>query len=163
FLAMGGVPEEWRGQAAASAFLHRSGRGRHAAAQAEPLVSKISCVTPPRRCKTYLRTTPRVTGRSRWPLGPRRRPRVPPTPHPSPPAPSPRPQYRGVPLNRVRPCFARKEPHMLVLSRRLHEKVVLPGLGITVQVVDIRRGAVRLGIEAPPGVTALREELVGKP
>ena len=51
---------------------------------------------------------------------------------------------------------------MLVLSRRLNEKVVLPGLGITVQVLAIRRGAVRLGIEAPPGVTVLREELVDK-
>ena len=52
---------------------------------------------------------------------------------------------------------------MLVLARRLNEKVVLPGLGITVQVRGIRRREVRLGIEAPTGVTILREELVGKP
>jgi carbon storage regulator CsrA len=52
---------------------------------------------------------------------------------------------------------------MLVLSRRLNEKIVLPGLGVTIQVVDIRRGAVRLGIDAPPKVYVLREELVGKP
>ena len=50
---------------------------------------------------------------------------------------------------------------MLVLARRLHESIVLPGLGITVQVVAIRRGSVRLGIVAPPGVAVLREELVG--
>ena len=52
---------------------------------------------------------------------------------------------------------------MLVLSRRLNEKIVLPGLGVTVQVLGIRRGAVRLGIEAAPDVTVLREEVVGKP
>ena len=49
---------------------------------------------------------------------------------------------------------------MLVLSRRLREKVVLPNLNVTVQVVALRRGVVRLGIEAPPDVTVLREELV---
>jgi carbon storage regulator CsrA len=52
---------------------------------------------------------------------------------------------------------------MLVLSRRLNEKIVLPGLGITVQVVALRGGTVRLGIEVPPDVAVLREELVGKP
>jgi carbon storage regulator CsrA len=52
---------------------------------------------------------------------------------------------------------------MLVLSRRRDEKIVLPGLGVTIQVLDIRRGAVRLGIAAPPEVTVLRQEVVGKP
>jgi carbon storage regulator CsrA len=52
---------------------------------------------------------------------------------------------------------------MLVLSRRLNEKIVLPGLGVTIQVLDIRRGAVRLGIDAPPDIAVLREEVVGKP
>jgi carbon storage regulator len=52
---------------------------------------------------------------------------------------------------------------MLVLSRRRNEKVVLPSLGVTVQVLAIRRGEVRLGIMAPPDVPILREELVGKP
>jgi carbon storage regulator CsrA len=51
---------------------------------------------------------------------------------------------------------------MLVLSRRLNEKIVLPGLAITIQVLDVRRGAVRLGIAAPPQVIVLREEVVGK-
>jgi len=48
---------------------------------------------------------------------------------------------------------------MLVLSRRLNEKIVFPGTQISVQVVAIRPGSVRLGIEAPRSVTVLREEL----
>jgi carbon storage regulator len=49
---------------------------------------------------------------------------------------------------------------MLVLSRRVSEKMVLPGLGVTVTVVAIKRGAVRLGIEAPPRVSVFREEVL---
>jgi carbon storage regulator len=49
---------------------------------------------------------------------------------------------------------------MLVLSRRVNETVVFPGLGITVRVVRIKGGAVRLGIETPRGVAVLREELL---
>ena len=45
---------------------------------------------------------------------------------------------------------------MLVLSRRLYEKVVMPGLNVTVQVVAIGNGRVRLGFEAPPDVMVLR-------
>ena len=52
---------------------------------------------------------------------------------------------------------------MLVLSRRLNEKVVLPGLGVTVQVVSVKPGVVRLGIDAPPQVRVLRAELLGRP
>ena len=48
---------------------------------------------------------------------------------------------------------------MLVLSRRLNEKVLFPTLNTAVQVVSIKGGAVRLGIEAPPEVTILRAEL----
>ncbi len=48
---------------------------------------------------------------------------------------------------------------MLVLSRRPNEKIVLPTINTTVQVVSIRPGLVRLGIEAPPEVTVVREEL----
>jgi sRNA-binding carbon storage regulator CsrA len=47
---------------------------------------------------------------------------------------------------------------MLVLSRRLNEKIVLPGLGIPVQVPDVRRG-----IGAAPEVCVRREELVDRP
>jgi carbon storage regulator CsrA len=48
---------------------------------------------------------------------------------------------------------------MLVLSRKLNEKIVFPTLNATVQVVEIKRGAVRLGIDAPPEVTIRRAEL----
>ena len=48
---------------------------------------------------------------------------------------------------------------MLVLSRKLFERIVLPTLDITVQVVAIKPGVVRLGIEAPRNVTVMREEL----
>jgi carbon storage regulator CsrA len=50
---------------------------------------------------------------------------------------------------------------MLVLSRRPNEKIVLPDLGITVQVLAIRGNAVKIGIEAPHEVRVLRSELQG--
>ncbi len=49
---------------------------------------------------------------------------------------------------------------MLVLSRRLGEKIVLPGLDITVQVVSVQGGVVRIGIEAPRDVKVYREEVL---
>jgi len=51
---------------------------------------------------------------------------------------------------------------MLVLSRKLKEKIVLPTLSIAIQVVEIGRGVVRLGIEAPPEVSVLREEVADR-
>ena len=48
---------------------------------------------------------------------------------------------------------------MLVLTRKRGETVVLDG-EIRVTVVALGRNAVRLGIEAPAGVTILREELL---
>ena len=48
---------------------------------------------------------------------------------------------------------------MLVLSRRIHEKVILPTVPATIQVVAVKPGVVRLGIEAPPAVPVLREEV----
>ena len=48
---------------------------------------------------------------------------------------------------------------MLVLSRRLNEKILFPTLRASVQVIAIRPGVVRLGVEAPPQVTVLREEV----
>jgi carbon storage regulator CsrA len=48
---------------------------------------------------------------------------------------------------------------MLVLSRKLNERIVLPALKTVIQVLDIKRGVVRLGVEAPRHLTVLREEL----
>lgn len=48
---------------------------------------------------------------------------------------------------------------MLVLSRRLNEKIVFPQFQTAVQVVSIKAGLVRLGIDAPAEVTVLREEV----
>lgn len=47
---------------------------------------------------------------------------------------------------------------MLVLSRRLGEKVVI-GDNITIEVVDIDRGKIRLGITAPSSVSIHRQEV----
>jgi carbon storage regulator len=47
---------------------------------------------------------------------------------------------------------------MLVLSRRRHASVVI-GSDIEVKVLSIRRGAVKLGIDAPPEVPIRRNEL----
>jgi carbon storage regulator CsrA len=48
---------------------------------------------------------------------------------------------------------------MLVLSRKLNEKILLPGTHTAIQVVGIKPGVVRLGIDAPPDVLVLREEI----
>lgn len=47
---------------------------------------------------------------------------------------------------------------MLCLTRRIGERIVIGG-GITVQVLQITGGIVRLGIVAPAGVTIDREEI----
>ena len=52
---------------------------------------------------------------------------------------------------------------MLVLTRRVNEKVVLPSLGVTVQVLAVGHRVVRLGVEAPAEVKVFREELLPKP
>jgi carbon storage regulator len=48
---------------------------------------------------------------------------------------------------------------MLVLARRLYERIILPSLDTTIQVVGIQGNLVRLGIEAPPAVPIFREEV----
>ena len=48
---------------------------------------------------------------------------------------------------------------MLVLSRRVGERIFFPGIGAYVKVVAIHGRTVRLCIEAPPEVRILREEL----
>ena len=48
---------------------------------------------------------------------------------------------------------------MLVLSRKLFERIHI-GKDIVIQVVDIDRGTVRIGIDAPREVKIYREELL---
>ena len=48
---------------------------------------------------------------------------------------------------------------MLVLSRKLGEKIYI-GDNICLTVVDIDRGKIRLGIEAPRDVPIVRQELL---
>jgi carbon storage regulator len=48
---------------------------------------------------------------------------------------------------------------MLVLSRKLGEKIFI-GDNICITVVDIDRGKIRLGIEAPRNVPIFRQELL---
>jgi carbon storage regulator len=48
---------------------------------------------------------------------------------------------------------------MLVLSRKLGEKICI-GENICITVVDIDRGKIRLGIEAPRDVPVFRQELL---
>jgi len=48
---------------------------------------------------------------------------------------------------------------MLVLSRKLGEKIFI-GENICITVVDIDRGKIRLGIEAPRDVPIYRQELL---
>ncbi len=51
---------------------------------------------------------------------------------------------------------------MLVLSRRLGQKIVFPGTQTTVQIVSLKPGVVRLGIDAPEHVAVYRDELLGR-
>jgi carbon storage regulator len=48
---------------------------------------------------------------------------------------------------------------MLVLSRKMNERILI-GDSIRVTVVSVRGNVVRIGIEAPPDVPILREELL---
>jgi carbon storage regulator CsrA len=49
---------------------------------------------------------------------------------------------------------------MLVLSRKVGEQVFVPPCRLTVRVLDITGGRVRLGFSAPPGVAILRQEIL---
>jgi carbon storage regulator CsrA len=48
---------------------------------------------------------------------------------------------------------------MLVLARRLNERILIPCIRAAVRVVSIQHGQVRLGVEAPPEVAVFREEI----
>lgn len=49
---------------------------------------------------------------------------------------------------------------MLVLTRGLKQQIVIGDQRITVTVLEVKGGRVRLGIEAPPEVTVRRKELL---
>jgi carbon storage regulator len=48
---------------------------------------------------------------------------------------------------------------MLVLSRKRNERIVVPTLGITIVLVEIRGDKARIGIEAPGAVPVHRAEV----
>lgn len=52
---------------------------------------------------------------------------------------------------------------MLVLTRKRGEKVIIPATGISVIVLEVGGGRVRLGFEAPERVTIVRAELASQP
>lgn len=52
---------------------------------------------------------------------------------------------------------------MLVLSRRADEKIVFPSIGVTVHVLRVNGSVARIGIDAPPELRILRQELAGTP
>ncbi|MDZ4688966.1 MAG: carbon storage regulator [Planctomycetaceae bacterium] len=49
---------------------------------------------------------------------------------------------------------------MLVLTRRIDENILIGDHEITIKILEIRGGRVRIGIEAPRDVVIRREELV---
>jgi len=51
---------------------------------------------------------------------------------------------------------------MLVLSRKSNEKVVIPAINTVIQIVSIKSGTVRLGIDGPRDVEVFREEVLGQ-
>jgi carbon storage regulator len=58
----------------------------------------------------------------------------------------------------MRPGCLQEESTMLVLSRKQGEKLRI-GDAVVITVVSTKEGRVRLGIEAPPDVSILRDEL----
>ena len=48
---------------------------------------------------------------------------------------------------------------MLVLSRKIGERIVLPETDVSIVLLAVSGRRVRLGIEAPPGTTVHREEV----
>lgn len=51
---------------------------------------------------------------------------------------------------------------MLILARKLEEEIRI-GDNITIKVLAIRSGQVKLGIDAPPELRVRRGEIIGQP
>lgn len=49
---------------------------------------------------------------------------------------------------------------MLVLTRRLNERIVIPDLDLFIKVLSVKGNTVRLGITAPAHVKVMRGELL---
>jgi carbon storage regulator CsrA len=56
---------------------------------------------------------------------------------------------------------ATEAPTMLVLSRKINERILI-GDSIVLTIVQVQGSTVRIGIEAPPEVAIVREELLRK-
>ena len=55
-----------------------------------------------------------------------------------------------------------KEEEMLVLTRGLKQKIEIGNRMVTITVLEVKGGRVRLGIEAPESVQIRRQELVAE-
>jgi carbon storage regulator CsrA len=51
-----------------------------------------------------------------------------------------------------------KEATVLILSRKVGEAILVPSLGITIEVVAIRPHSVRIGITAPESIQFVRDD-----
>jgi carbon storage regulator len=51
---------------------------------------------------------------------------------------------------------------MLVLTRRIGQQIVLPGCGVTIDIVGVTKSQVRIGIEAPSDVPVYRREILDR-
>ena len=49
---------------------------------------------------------------------------------------------------------------MLVLTRKIEEQIILPDLAVTISVLSISGGRVKLGVSAPPEMRILRREVL---
>jgi len=65
------------------------------------------------------------------------------------------------PTNPVCNTDERKGSRMLVLSRRQNEEILI-GEGISISIISVRGGRVKLGIEAPKSVRVVRAEITSR-
>ncbi len=49
---------------------------------------------------------------------------------------------------------------MLVLSRKIGERIVVPDCGLSITIVSVKGNTVRVGFEAPAEIGVYREELL---
>jgi carbon storage regulator CsrA len=52
---------------------------------------------------------------------------------------------------------------MLVLSRKIQEQILIPGLNIRLTVLSVGKNRVQIGIEAPKGVQITRPDAGNRP